>query len=438
MHYFFKLSILLISLLAVSTSYARCTRTQSLNAGDSYAAALDFGTLNLSSAYLQPIGTVLGHIVIPTTHRSVAPATTIWTCDEADLPNIYFLVATNGDEPFGGHVETGTIDNLADVYATWWQYVGLKQEMDGVVFSRYWKRVPIKNYLLEGGKIKIRLMDLPPLEATLYRISSLPSYSRGSFCNTRMIDRGSYKSGKLSGTNTTSSCNQPSGYIQLGGTSSVSFPWTPDKEGADSNSSFSFFAAYGMAFGLNTSTSTLSQAATCVARNATPTVNLPPISTVELRNGLRSVANFNVEIECSNSAVSGTNTDQVAIGFQPSNTAYSNAQKLGLINANGSVNYLVDDNYGSSQSTEGVGIRLENPSTNTKMHFLNQYAISGGGANAGWYPIFEGNPTQIGSQNAGYTSYMQQYNAVLEKLPNIDMPKAGTIKSRATVVVKVQ
>ena len=436
----FKLFLLLISIIVATASHARCERTYTaLNASDSYATPLNFGALNLSSAYLQPVGTVLGHTVVPPSHRGIAPSTVIWTCDEADLANAYFLVATNGDEPFGGHVEVGAADGLAGVYATWWQYVGLKQSMDNVVFSRYWKRLDIKNYNLVNGRAEIRLMDIPPLEATLYKVSSLPSYSRGSFCNTNMIKSGTYQRGLLSNSTASyTSCNQPSAYIQLGGNSNVTFyGWTPDKEGADSNSSFNFWAGFGIGYGLNTSSSTLTQAQTCVARNATPTVNFPSIAAAQLRSGATAEAQFNVEIECSNTAVSGTATDQVAIGFQPSNSAYLNAQNLNLTNANGSSNYLISDDYTNTQSAKGVGIKLQNANTQTDMLFLNQYAISGGGQSAGWYPVLDGNPSQTGSQQAGYTSYMQQYRAILQKLPNED-PKPGKVKASATVVVKVQ
>lgn len=169
----------------------------------------------------------------------------------------------------------------------------------------------------------------------------------------------------------------------------------------------------------------------------TPTVNFPAIAATQLRNGATSEANFNVEIECSNTASSGTASNQVAIGFQPSSASYANAQKLNLINANGSSEYLVSDDYTNPQSAKGVGVKIQNSSTGTNMLFLNQYAISGGGASAGWYPVLEGNPSPTGSQQAGYTSYLQQYRAVLAKIPTLD-PIPGKVKATATVVVKVQ
>lgn len=431
--------VLIVTLISVSTSYARCTRTYtSMNTADSYATPLEFGKINLTSAYLQPVGSIVGHLVVPPNHRGAPLSTVLWTCDESDLPNIYFLVATNGDEPFGGHVETGALDGLSGVYATWWRYIGLKQTMAGVTISRYWQKVNIENYALVNGKVQIRLMDIPPLEATLYRISNLPSYSRGSFCNSNMIVSGSYKSGKLP-NGLTVACNQPSAYIQLSGDNNVTIVPGHDKIGADSNTSFNFWGAYnGFAYGLNTASSTtLSQAQTCVARNATPNVNFQAIPAIQLKNNDKVEANFNVEVECNESAKSGVASDQTAIGFQPSNAAYLNAQKLNLINTNGSVQYLVSDDYNSPLSAKGVGIQLENATTQTEMHFLNQYAISGGGQAAGWYPVLEGNPKSIGSKQPGYQSYLQEYKAILSKLPN-ENPQPGKVKATATVVVKIQ
>lgn len=434
-----QILVLLVTLTAVTTSYARCVRSYlGMSATDSNATPLDFGKLNLTSAYLQPVGSVLGHTVVPPTHRGIPLSTVLWTCDEADLPHIYFLVATNGDEPFGGHVETGASDGLSGVYATWWQYIGLKQSMAGVTLSRYWQKINIENYQKADGKIQIRLMDIPPLEATLYKISSLPSFTRGTLCNRNMIVSGSYKSGKLS-TIGTASCNQPSAYIQLAGNNNVNIVPHHDQIGEDSNINFAFWGANnGFAYGLNTSTnSNLSQVQTCVARTATPTVLFQAIPAQQINNGSTAEANFNVEVECSNAAKSGVATDHTAIGFQPSNAAYVNAQKLGLINSNGSVQYLVSDQYQQSTYAKGVGIQLENSTTGTKMHFLNQYAISGGGQSAGWYPVLEGDPSPIGSNQSGYRSYVQQYKAILKKIPYLDV-KPGKVKATATVVVKIQ
>lgn len=422
-------------------SQARCTLVTSINASDSYATALNFGKINLTSVYLQPVGSILGNIVVPSSnynYGTVQDNSIIWQCDEADLPNIYFLAATNGDEPFGGHVETGLIDHLPDVYATWWQYIGLKQSISGIPLSRYWKKIPITNYEKKNGKINIRLADIPPLEATLYRISQLPSFSRGSFCHLSMIVSGSYSSGKLpNGSN--NSCNQPSAYLQLTGNSSVSFGYSArDKEGQDSNTSFSFWPYYGIPYGLNKSNTTLSNIPTCVTRNATPLINFPPISQDEIKNGAIRSAILEVEVECNDTMISGTATGQTAIGFQPSAGAYTAASSLGLLTTQGGVKYLLSDQYGTDPDiATGVGIKLFNAASNKEMNFLNQFALAGGGEDAGWYPVLQGTPYLIGSNASGHKSYMQHYRAELKAIPNTTI-SAGKVKSTATVLVKIQ
>ncbi|MDV2441217.1 fimbrial protein [Acinetobacter gerneri] len=337
-------------------SQARCTLVTSINASDSYATALNFGKINLTSVYLQPVGSILGNIVVPSSnynYGTVQDNSIIWQCDEADLPNIYFLAATNGDEPFGGHVETGLIDHLPDVYATWWQYIGLRQSISGIPLSRYWKKIPITNYEKKNGKINIRLADLPPLEATLYRISQLPSFSRGSFCHLSMIVSGSYSSGKLA-------------------------------------------------------------------------------------NGAIRSAILEVEVECNDAMISGTAAGQTAIGFQPSAGAYTAASSLGLLTTQGGVKYLLSDQYGTDPDiATGVGIKLFNAASNKEMNFLNQFALAGGGEDAGWYPVLQGTPYLIGSNASGHKSYMQHYRAELKAIPNTTI-SAGKVKSTATVLVKIQ
>nr|WP_227591443.1 fimbrial protein [Acinetobacter sp. Marseille-Q1620] len=434
---------LLLSML-VPVTHATCRKSSPnyIYAGDSYAAPLNFGKINMTTTYLQPVGSILGSIIVPPSSYSYNGGNAdsiLWVCDEADLPNIYFLAATNGDEPFGGHVETGLQDGLSGVYATWWKYIGLKQTMSGVVLSRYWQKIPITSYEKLNGKINIRLRDVPPLEAVLYRISQLPNFSRGSYCNTAMIVSGSYSSGKTA-NGATISCNQPSAYIQLSGDKTVTFSGiNRDYEGEDSNVNFSFWTANGIIYGLNTSNTTLTNTPTCVARNATPLVNFAPISKTELENGSKVPAVFNVEIECSDSMISGTGTNQTAIGFQVSDGAYQAASNLGFVSStNGSVSYLLSDEYGiNSDIATGVAIKLYNAASNKEMVFLNQFGIAGGGEAAGWYPVLQGTPYLVGSAASGYTSYLQHYRAELIALPGMNIT-SGKVKATATVLVKVQ
>ena len=61
---------------------------------------------------------------------------------------------------------------------------------------------------------------------------------------------------------------------------------------------------------------TLYSLPTCVARNATPQVLFRTISIAELEQGGSASASFTVQVECSDSAESGTAAGQTAIGIQ--------------------------------------------------------------------------------------------------------------------------
>ena len=381
--------VLLGSLVFASTSYAVCSLSIPLIADttDAGVTAIELGTLNVASAYLQPVGTILGHAVMPSPilRNATSPEQAIWTCDKADLPNIYFLVATNGDEPWGGHIDIGGPDGLTDVYATWWKYVGVKLQMNNVAFTRYWQKLDIQSYGERAdGKIDIRVKDIPPLEVTVYRVSSVPTLPRPSYCTYEQATDGSYNGGYV-GT-VPAVCGQPSGYLQLAGNGNSVFTFYYDAIGSDSNSNFFFWQAWnGFGYGFYPSSTRLSTADTCVARNVTPIVNFGSIPVPDLNRGMVSTANVNVEIECSDTAISGTATDQVAIGFLPSTAALNNAQTLGLLGGNGSSEYLVSDDYNNDTSAKGVGIQIRNSRSGTNMRFLSSSAqqLIGGGAAIG-------------------------------------------------------
>lgn len=65
-----------------------------------------------------PVGTVLGKAIVPPTnytYGSATAASVLWECDASDLPNIYFLVATNGDDRVGGYWDLGAQDGMPNV-----------------------------------------------------------------------------------------------------------------------------------------------------------------------------------------------------------------------------------------------------------------------------------------------------------------------------------
>lgn len=423
---FWLLQILIFMMGCYTVSaYATCRSTGVSQTEDDRTAPIRFGTVNLTSTYLQPVGTVLGKAIVPPTnytYGSATAASVLWECDASDLPNIYFLVATNGDDRVGGYWDLGAQDGMPNVYATYFRYIGIKQTMDGVVLTRYWKSLPVRNYVTVGNKIQIRLQDLPTLYAELYRISSIPASGQSNYCGTGTggtIATGSY------------GCTQPNAYIQLKGPG-----LTSDNIGEDSASNWSFWGAdNGFGYGMR-SGNTLYNEPTCVARNATPLVLFDTMTVEALNQGKSTQAQFNVSIECSNQAVSGIASKQTAMGIQASEGAYAAAQKLGLVNAQNGVKALLSDQYGTNGIAKGVGIFLRNNSTGTDMNFVGQPGISGNGANAGWYPFKDG-ATAKGSTEAGYTHYLQNYTAILKKLDGQTV-EAGKVHATAYVLVKVQ
>lgn len=416
------LLIIFLSLFSTQT-FATCARQSTTNTSDGATAIINFGTVNLASAYLQPVGTLLSSIVVPPTnftYNNVTASSVLWICDVTDLPNMQFLVATNGDDRVGGFYDLGATDGIPDTYATYFQYVGLRQKMGGITVTRYWQAIPITTYEIVGSKVHIRLQDIPPLYAELYRVSQLaPNAAASNFCGTQ-VSSGSY------------TCMQPNAYIQLQGPG-----LTGDKPGQDSAYNFLFWGAYnGFGYSMR-SANTLSQVSTCVARSATPLVTFKSMGIDELNNNQSTQANFNVAIECSNGVNSGTNSKQTAIGLQVSSGALAAARNLGLVNANSGVSALLSDNYGAADIAKGVGIYLSNTNTGENMIFVGQSNVNSG-ALSGWYPVLSG-AQNSGSTESGYTHYIHTFTATLKKITGIsDSVEAGKVKSTAYVLVRVQ
>ena len=424
-----------ISMIAAFTQvHAACTKTTVPQTEDSRTAKIIFGKVNLPSTHLLPAGSVIDTKVIPPTAYTYGGANAeslLWTCDKTDLDQIYFLAATNGDDRVGGYWDLGAADGLKDVYATYFANIGLQQSMAGVPLTRIWQKIPITNYDEVNGKIEIRLKHLPALEATLYRISSLPPSTGASsaYCGTgKLPTTGSY------------SCNQPSAYIQLSGTNQVSIPFAHDQAGEDGAQHYRFWGAdNGFGYGLNTTANTLTTTPACAVRNNTPLVTFPTVSAQEYNNAGQSSAQLQVQIECENLVKSGTATGQTAITFQANSHAYTIASELGLVAANGGgAEYLVSDQYGQDeQLASGIGIQLFNPANGKNMLFSSPDVTLGGGEKQGWYPVLEGQPEQLGATIADHSMYMQNYQAILKALPGQKVTP-GKVKATATIVVKVQ
>ncbi|MCS3429829.1 hypothetical protein M2387_000358 [Klebsiella sp. BIGb0407] len=424
---FINALMLLLLVMASTSGWARCKTTGVAQTEDSRTAAIPFGRINLYDSYFYPVGSLLASVVVPPTNYTYGGAnagSVLWECDASDLSSIYFLVATNGDHWLGGFNEIGIFDGLPGVYATYFANIGLKQTMGDVVLSRYWKKLPVSTYATSGSKIQIRLQDIPPLVAELYRVSQLPTKGGGS-----QFGCTSYFSGSTSGGQYT--CDQPNAYIQLVGPNLVH-----DDIGEDSYKKFSFWGVdNGFGYGMKDG-STLYNTSSCVARSATPLVKLPPISMNELNSGLTSTASFNVSVECNNGVASGTGAGQTAIGFQVSSGSYSAAKTLGLVNSSDGVSTLLSDNYNNAEMAKGVGILISYQNAPAVPLTLIGQNSTNTGSNAGWYPVLN-NAIAAGSSKSGYTNYNYNFVATLKRI-NGKTASVGKVRATATVLVRMQ
>lgn len=423
------------ALFALSNfTYAACMKTDSLmTINETTSTALNFGKIQYSSNYIQPIGSIIGQIIVQPTHKALSPETTLWTCDKADLPNIYFLVATAGWDTFGGYEDFGN-----GIYATWFRYIGLKQTMAGVTLSRNWAKVNIKTYKIEKNKIKIRLRDIPALEATLYKVNSLPGFNPAKTnCNRSMAIAGSYSKAQIF-QGGSGYCRTASALIQLSGNNKVKLPFGHDGIGDDSSKSYKFYKANnGIMFGLATSNTSLSQDDTCAIRTKNPLITIPTISAIDLNKNISSSANFSIELECNENIKSGINSSQLAMGFLPSISTQNQTKHLKLVSGNGASLFLTAENYYHTNTAKGVGLVIQNPKTQSNINFLTPSVTPGGGNSEGWYPIIENNTTTLSPSRSGYKIYRKEYRAVLKKLPN-QSPTPGQFKTTATIMVKIQ
>lgn len=450
-----KLGFVAFGLLAAAlhgTALADCDNTKNSQTEDNRTAQIPFGRLNLTSEYLQPVGSLLASVVVPPTaytYKGANAETILWTCLLRDMSGVHFLVATNGDDRVGGYWDLGAADGIPNTYATWFAYVGLRQTMGNVVLQRKWQAIPVENYDVQGGRAVIRLKHLPTMQAELFRISNIPGPGVSNFCDSKTKGpKGSPKGlGTATAAGTPYVCTQPSAYIQLVGPG-----LTHDEAGQDSAYKFDFWGVdNGFGYGMR-SVNTLASNATCMVRYSTAQVVFPLVSVDFLNSGGSVDQSFNVQVECQNAVSSGTDTGQTAIGIQVSQGAFNAAKKLGLVNATGGVTALVDDQYSTNpQAAQGVGVYLKWAGGSQSLNFVGQPGSVGGssfnssgvpisyhprGAAAGWYPVL-GHAQRTGSGKSGYSNYNMDFDVSLKKLPGKEVT-AGSFRATAYVLVKVQ
>ena len=279
-----QLLLLMLTLAVFPSVQANCKRIYNGNTVlDGNTAQITFGRINLTSTYMQPVGTALGSTITDSaTATGLNSETVLWECDLADKDELYELFATNGDDRVGGYWEIGNgsgtaiNDGMPGYYATYFPYVGLKLTHlnSGKVFTRYWQQSKITQYDVVGSKLQIKPKHLSMVQAELARVSSLPpkSGSGSNYCGSQATESGS-------GTYNYS-CTQPNGYIQFQGPG-----YKSDNVGSDSNTNYVFWGALnGVGFGMRSAAS-ISYTATCVARNVTPLVTFGQVTAQELNNG---------------------------------------------------------------------------------------------------------------------------------------------------------
>ena len=301
-------------------------------------------------------------------------------------------------------------------------------------FTRYWQSAPITRYATVGSKIQIRVKDFSAIRADLIRISSLPGAGASNYCG---YSAGNPLVGMASTTgNSNYTCTQPNGYVTFQGPGIAS-----DPIGSDSATNY---ATWGTgrwnAMGMGTAPiSSLTYTATCVARNVTPLVILPTISVSQLTAGQTSQAQFTLNIECDNAAVSGVSSNNTALGLQVPYESYVAAQQLGLVSANGGVSYLLRRLRHRQQRRHRRGHRTRQRRQRRADELRRLGALQRRAMPAGQRRrLVPGAQRRQRRQHCGgFTHYTTQLTATLARLPGQTVT-AGKVDARAYIWVKVQ
>lgn len=439
--------------------------------GDNAAAKIPIGNLHLYNDTIQPLGTKLAEIMVSPMEykvRNAGSETILWRCAPTtnNMSDVRFLVATNGNALHGGQELVQSIDvgGQTNVYYTGFHGIGIRQTMAGVTLTRTWKTVPVsydigtytgtvsKATQCPSGWYCIRLKHIPNLTAEFFKVAGTPSSgSCGDVENS-----GNY------------SCKEPSAYIQLADSLAIGgpVPFSNDVEGQDSRYLLTFLGVNnGFGYTLYNAANLVPAANTCWATTAnTQTVTFPTTSTTHLESGGQVATNFNIQIGCTGNVTAGLNAGQFAVGIQASQASYTQAQALGLVNANQGVTALVSDDYATNAArAKNVGIFLYKDGGSTLMNFVGQPGSTGSnypetgatypicrwdgqsmldvcypaldfpnGNDAGWYAFSEL------TQSSGDKTTNIPLRAVLKKLPSAGAVTAGSVLATAHVLVKMQ
>lgn len=467
-------SVALTLLFLASDAYSSCRGImgRTVTGYDYDTASIGVGRVNIFSNYLQPIGTILAtgisnyNTITRGGLAGLSDDAIILTCtSQSDKAGLAWAFATNGDSIVGGFYE---IPGNPGYYATQFPYVAIKLNFadTGEVFTRTWQKSAV-NVVTEdtaGGGFVIRKKNIPKVIATLVKWPE--PYGNSTDADGNRV-RASYCSGgreKLIPTSQTSNpnqvwsadyyptnglsagCGQPNAYINLLGSGGRQV-----NVGTDSNINVSAWE-YSIPIGLNGSPSaTFSYTPSCVVRTTTPYVVFPTVTVTQLNSGETLSRNFDVTLECDNTINTTVSTSAVAVGLQPSLSAFNNAKTLGLIDAaTGGVKYLVSDDYSASNMAKGVGITLKNingdnlnfvswdgcvPVSANNTSYCPSFTSLSQERAAGWDPVMSSSSQISADTLNATTSYRKTYISTLTKLPGIT-PTPGKIKATATVLIR--
>ncbi|UYA60545.1 hypothetical protein NAL19_2414 [Pectobacterium sp. F1-1] len=467
--------IALLTAFFLSPAYASCSGImgRTITGYDYDTASIGVGRINITSSYLQPIGTVLATGI--SNYNAITRGGLAGLSDEAiilkctsqnDKKGLAWAFATNGDSRIGGFYE---IPGNPGFFATQFPYVAIKLTLadTGEVFSRIWRQsatAVVTEDTSDGGFV-IRKKSIPKVVATLVKWSQAygetidangnkvgATYCHGAgnetiiptsqTTNVNQVWSADYYSvnGLAAG------CGQPSGYINLLGTGGYVV-----NVGLDSNKDV-WAWDYSVPIGLNGSpAATFSYTPSCVVRTTTPYVIFPTMTVSQINAGETVSRNFDITLECDDTMNKTVSTSAIAVGLQPSLSAFNNAQRLGLINSvTGGVTYLVSDDYDSDNMAKGVGIKLKN-SDGYSLNFVSwdgcMATVSGNTSycksfvsleeerSAGWDPIMSASTVVSRDLINATTLYKKTYISTLTKLPS-ENTTVGKIKATATVLIR--
>ncbi|WP_058910039.1 fimbrial usher protein StbD [Entomohabitans teleogrylli] len=445
MKYAFSLSCLLLTTLYCTVTPASCIRVISTSSLSQAALAAGYTAANWTGATdaesrgklglpavislsnggvgFQPEGTLLASSAatfVPAARTAGYAANQIlFRCNVTDLGSIYEYYATNGDDAWGGMYDVPAIEGA---YYTYLKNVAVRLTnlKSGEYYSRYWKNraIPESDVFNDGTYIYVPASAFSDVFVELFRVDDA---SKGSDSSNR----------------STYSWAGPAGYIAFqGGGLSPSL-----SVGSDSRTNYNGWASTWPGGWSLYNQSAFVRGAACRISDYPAIVTLPTITVAELASGSTSQAAFSVNVECESGAKSGTaasttSSANVAMGFLVNNaSAASAARTLGLMTASGGYTWLLSNNYGSSGTASGVGLRIYSDKfSGQPLNLLPSATTMTTGNAGGWYGYQDLTTLSASGSTNIYTG---DFTASLEAIPGQTIT-SGVVYAQLQVLVSFQ